>query len=621
MIKAPTSVPRSNDLESSGVPPADLEVIFVGGTDQAAAQGVGWAIHRLGDCAAPVEMALHAEPGGLPDLLEGKASLGGFEARCLGRWVHRPRGVGSVATEEQIKESCGRLAREYPNDPIAAARRFLVDLISQLVAGGDRRLLVDTSPDNLRYAQVLHELLPTARFVSAIRDGRDASVHDAAAREAGDAVIGLGRWLRRVRELDAGIQGREDGGAYQLPPGLLHVTVIGSPHGRGEYAAAALRNLGELADGHREASEADDAIEFMLRTHDPPRSAPHPLRLRRHYRHALKTLNREGAHCAATLLAAYEDRPAAQMSVGMTTASRMQPRRHRIVGGGNGTADGALPNLVIIGAQKCGTTALHHYLDTHPQIAMCKPNEPNFFVEHRNWHRGIDWYRQHFDPEIAVRGDQSPNYTTYPHDLGIPARMNAIVPDARLIYMVRDPVERIQAHWVHNCAKHRERGTVTETILHPYTTYIIRSMYALQLERFLEHYDRAGILVVEQEDLLTRRRQTLQEVFAFLDVDREFDHEEFDRLRHETGRKRRLTKAEMLERRVRRGTGIGSRLPGVIWSPMDVGSRAWRRLKPPIEPPAVLEILGDEVIDVLRGDATRLEQLTGRSFRHWSMWR
>src|SRR5947208_13622101 len=105
---------------------------------------------------------------------------------------------------------------------------------------------------------------------------------------------------------------------------------------------------------------------------------------------------------------------------------------------GPGAVEGALPNLVVIGAQKCGTSGLHYYLSLHPEISMSKPKELNFFIAERNYPRGLDWYRAHFDPTAKVRGESSPNYTAYPLHVGVPERMHSIVPDAKLLYLVRD---------------------------------------------------------------------------------------------------------------------------------------------------------------------------------------
>ena len=82
-----------------------------------------------------------------------------------------------------------------------------------------------------------------------------------------------------------------------------------------------------------------------------------------------------------------------------------------------------LPNLVVIGAQKCGTSGLHYQLSLHPEIWMSRPKELNFFIEERNWSRGQDWYRHCFDARAKVRGESSPNYTAYPQHLGVPERM------------------------------------------------------------------------------------------------------------------------------------------------------------------------------------------------------
>src|SRR5690606_11798413 len=106
----------------------------------------------------------------------------------------------------------------------------------------------------------------------------------------------------------------------------------------------------------------------------------------------------------------------------------------------------ALPNLVVIGAMKCGTSALHALLDHHPEIAMSRPKELNFFLgddggaSHDwmlgNWRRGLRWYAGHFPVTARVRGESSPGYTSPAHPEAA-GRMAAVIPDARLVYLVR----------------------------------------------------------------------------------------------------------------------------------------------------------------------------------------
>ena len=89
-----------------------------------------------------------------------------------------------------------------------------------------------------------------------------------------------------------------------------------------------------------------------------------------------------------------------------------------------------LPNLIVIGAAKCGTTSLHEYLDAHPEIAMSREKELYFFIEEKNWNKGLAWYESNFDPHARVRGESSPGYTVFPLYQGVPERMAAIVPNA-----------------------------------------------------------------------------------------------------------------------------------------------------------------------------------------------
>ena len=96
-----------------------------------------------------------------------------------------------------------------------------------------------------------------------------------------------------------------------------------------------------------------------------------------------------------------------------------------------------LPTVIVIGAAKCGTTSVHEYLDDHPEVAMSAEKELNFFVEEKNWPRGIAWYESQFDPDAPVRGESSPTYTAYPEYHGVPERIRSVVPDAKLIYLVR----------------------------------------------------------------------------------------------------------------------------------------------------------------------------------------
>src|SRR4051795_9366785 len=200
--------------------------------------------------------------------------------------------------------------------------------------------------------------------------------------------------------------------------------------------------------------------------------------------------------------------------------SRLRRRRKR---------HAELPNLIIIGGLKCGTTSIHHYLGLHPEIQMSKPKELNFFVEEMNWDLGLDWYASRFDDRCRVRGESSPHYTNLPRFGGCAERIQQNCPDARLLYMVRDPIKRILSHWVHATGAGYETRELVPTLSDPDTSYMNRSKYWMQLQPYLERFDRSRIEIVTQEELQSEREATMRRAFAFAGVDESFVSEQFDR--------------------------------------------------------------------------------------------
>lgn len=272
-------------------------------------------------------------------------------------------------------------------------------------------------------------------------------------------------------------------------------------------------------------------------------------------------------------------------------------------------ACGALPNLVVLGAMKCGTSALHSYLGLHPEVCASKPKELDFFLEQKNWSQGVDWYASHFDATKPVRVEASPNYTAFPCHKGVMARMEQVLPHARFVYLVRDPVDRIAAHWVHNT--HRRRvdpdGKMAPVLLDPKRTYLARSLYGRQLRHVVEHFPLERVLVVDQRDLLHDRAATLRRVFSFAGIDPDFDDPGFATAH---GRSSRKVAPTLLGRAVRRTT------PRPVWQRL----RDHPLLSAPSPAPDVRRILPDDVLDELRADATEFSALTGMDTSHWSIW-
>lgn len=188
--------------------------------------------------------------------------------------------------------------------------------------------------------------------------------------------------------------------------------------------------------------------------------------------------------------------------------------------------------MLVVGAMKCGTTALHGLLDRHPGIAMAEAKEVNFFFgpdepPHDDadrwwidgqWHRGLEWYGSLFDPAVPVRGESSPGYTDPEHPEA-PARIAELLPEVRLVYLVRDPVERAVSQWRHHCREGTEHRAVEEAVLDPDSQYVARSRFHERIAPYLARFRRDQLLVVAQEDLRTRRRTTLRLVFEHVGAD------------------------------------------------------------------------------------------------------
>jgi hypothetical protein len=275
--------------------------------------------------------------------------------------------------------------------------------------------------------------------------------------------------------------------------------------------------------------------------------------------------------------------------------------------------DAVLPNLIVIGAQKCGTTSLHSYLDLHPEISMSREKETDFFLWHED--RGPEWWQNQFRPGARIRGESSTGYTVYPLAPWVPQRIARAQPDARLIYLVRDPVDRLISAYVHLVAAGHTDRSPAEVFTHPQlaeSDLVYRGLYAMQLDRYLEHFEREQILVLEHRELLEHREATLRRAFRHLGVDEEFSSPRFSvqhnpsgALRRGVGPARGRSPFELVERLGR----LPRPLRGV----------AQRILTRPTDRPVVDAELRRELGSHFTDDAARLRALTGLELNHWSV--
>ena len=296
---------------------------------------------------------------------------------------------------------------------------------------------------------------------------------------------------------------------------------------------------------------------------------------------------------------------------------------------GRGDADSALPNLIVIGAMKCGTSALHYYLGMHPEVQMSRPKELDFFITENdfdpapyagdsqsahllrnaaNWSQGADWYAGHFSASFPVRGESSISYT-FPWYRGTAERMTATVPDARLIFMVRHPIERIVSHYLQFHS--RDRRPLSAAVADTGSPYLALSRYASILEPYLERFDRDRILIIRQEDLLAERPETMAEVFSFLGVASDFWSPKMESLRNRSEGKGRMYR---LAERVRTRSTALRRLASPVTARLErlLSASAKSRARPSLDHAQAREVLAE-----LEEDIARLERLTGWDLNTW----
>jgi hypothetical protein len=194
---------------------------------------------------------------------------------------------------------------------------------------------------------------------------------------------------------------------------------------------------------------------------------------------------------------------------------------------------GPLPNFIIVGAAKAGTSSLAHWLRGHPEAFVVPEKELYFFEHDERWAQGVDWYRAQFAEagEARAVGEATPNYM---FRFEAAERMASVVPGARLIALLREPGDRAYSHYWHwrlrKVAERRSFGeAVAEEMARPPRAfedpddrhdpqYLARGRYLPQLKRLCEYFPRESLQVLLLDDLEKRPAEAFARVCAFLGV-------------------------------------------------------------------------------------------------------
>jgi len=204
------------------------------------------------------------------------------------------------------------------------------------------------------------------------------------------------------------------------------------------------------------------------------------------------------------------------------------------------THERVLPDFIIIGVQKGGTSSLFDYLLQHPKIIPGYKKEVKFFDG--NFQRGLDWYRYNFplsdqmsDPK-AQSGEASPSYVFHPL---VPQRIKESLPNIKLVLLLRDPVTRAYSHYQGNLRKGQEKLSFEEAVQkeeerlegeresiiadhhHPMYNYLVysylsRGVYIEQVKNWLNSFPGEQILILKSEDLFSNPQEIYSQVLAFI---------------------------------------------------------------------------------------------------------
>jgi len=199
-----------------------------------------------------------------------------------------------------------------------------------------------------------------------------------------------------------------------------------------------------------------------------------------------------------------------------------------------------LPDYVICGAQKSGTSTLHEYLSQHPEICTSNTKEVRFFDFDCIYKKGTGWYEKYFEKcdRNKVVGEASPSYMNIPQ---APRRMNETIPHSKLIFILRNPVDRAYSNYWHSVRKGRENLSFEKAIKREekrvkkssynskessynirHFSYLERGKYAKHIKRFFQFYSEEQIKILIFENFKEEPIKHIQDVYRFLGVDDSF---------------------------------------------------------------------------------------------------
>ena len=268
---------------------------------------------------------------------------------------------------------------------------------------------------------------------------------------------------------------------------------------------------------------------------------------------------------------------------------------------------------MIIGAQKSGTTSIAFHLSQHPEVCFCKNKEPDFFSRWSDWEDRIDEYHNLFNHSLdnQILGEASTMYTMAPEIMGTWDRIYQYNPQVKLIYIMRDPVERIISNYAHRFVRKRiSKELENEVFDNP--SYVDRSRYFYQISPYIDKFGISNIYLNTFEQFIETPQELLIEIARFLNINTDFysNQDQFDSKNQSANRK--ILPDFGKGRLFGRIKSLGQRLPEPVKnSLLSVFGNSIP--KKPVFPETVKKELYERTLD----DRKQLEALLGGEIKHW----
>lgn len=280
------------------------------------------------------------------------------------------------------------------------------------------------------------------------------------------------------------------------------------------------------------------------------------------------------------------------------------------------TIEGRMPDVLVIGAMKCGTSSLHDYLAMHPDIFMSYPKEIHFHIDRYYKPDKINEYKNHFKTIKKIAGTSPQSYTKCHNKRlyqNVPSRIKKHNPNVKMIYIVRDPIERYASHILESYFRKPRNGNLPQDEIN--MNYIKTGMYYMQLSEFLKHFKKEQIHVLSLEDLIENKLQEMNKIFRFLGVSEMSDESVFDFVTNdESSKDFDFPYVIRMNFFFRLGNKISKKITHSIarW----VRDKFYSHL---MKKPKLSEEEVDFIKDKVKEDVNKLREFTGNSFPNWSV--